>query len=778
MDVNGDGRLSNVEFQAVAEIVADELVKSAVDAARSGRTEAAIQHLQKAVSLDPENGAANMHMASLLTRAHGLQNVSGAEEDAARPEMAPGSSAGAPLPRMTGSPETMPTSDQAQIARQVLQHVAIALKAEPPERAVASLERLKTMCERVLARYASAQSALRSDRSSAEGVLETGAGGKGPSESDQAKAAGSEPESSGMGGLTLEEAIAFVEDETVVPYDGPSAEPVASASGGGAGKKKPVPSGAIGKSPAALGYTDVYEYVHDALRLYSKKFRNPDPQETYSSVGGSMARAGKLLEALPYFAAHVYHQPYLAIPWRNLALALAHLAQQAGQVSSSDQVTLLRMSLQAADAALVIEPGDDDTLQRISSAQVQLEGLGECGHVPGNMGAVGSWGQCRRFPGSTAAGGRQTHGSSHGRGGGRPGAGKGKEGSQDVLNGGIANVLERLARSENDRVATVAEFCTETQVRLAASTREIEEQRLHPSTLIRAIAVVHVCGAVVLERIYPDELIRDVAAAQRHAFSAHLKLIKRNPRATNSTLASQRSPLRHELRAPMEDPYVRADLVLQPLLRPVLLGMLGDRVELDTFSSVTSLPTAPDQHWHRDLPRLFEKGRHGYGNHLPPHGLVAFVTLVNVTDAMGPTEVLPGSHVSSPDDGALFAAARTLRFPAPAGSAVLFDIRILHRGTGNRSGHQRPQMYLAYVRDFFVDRINFHEKHSRALDGIADNRVRKVLLRVDERRYMDLLEAELVRLGAKTNDFESTYPFKTSKLTIGDIAVRIAGEVS
>ena len=51
-------------------------------------------------------------------------------------------------------------------------------------------------------------------------------------------------------------------------------------------------------------------------------------------------------------------------------------------------------------------------------------------------------------------------------------------------------------------------------------------------------------------------------------------------------------------------------------------------------------------------------------------------------------------------------ATRTLK----AGSALLFDYRIKHRGLGNHSTVERPLLYITYARPFWVDVYNFDKK--------------------------------------------------------------------
>jgi hypothetical protein len=41
------------------------------------------------------------------------------------------------------------------------------------------------------------------------------------------------------------------------------------------------------------------------------------------------------------------------------------------------------------------------------------------------------------------------------------------------------------------------------------------------------------------------------------------------------------------------------------------------------------------------------------------------------------------------------------------GDAIIFDFRVLHRGTANRSGQWRPVLYKTCSRSWFTDDFNF-----------------------------------------------------------------------
>ena len=128
------------------------------------------------------------------------------------------------------------------------------------------------------------------------------------------------------------------------------------------------------------------------------------------------------------------------------------------------------------------------------------------------------------------------------------------------------------------------------------------------------------------------------------------------------------------------------------------------------------------QKWHADGGHLFSPHQLPKGLTLPPHCINVFYPLVDLTQDNGPTEFRIASHRR--DD-----VTKTEEFPllCPAGSAVLFDYRIQHRGRANllepakASGETstpdttqldididrgRPVLYLAYAKTYFKDHGN------------------------------------------------------------------------
>ena len=112
------------------------------------------------------------------------------------------------------------------------------------------------------------------------------------------------------------------------------------------------------------------------------------------------------------------------------------------------------------------------------------------------------------------------------------------------------------------------------------------------------------------------------------------------------------------------------------------------------------------QEWHRDGQALSADP----STQLPPHCLNLFVPLVDVTEHVGPTEFWVGTHqeptyhalkteqkVTTTPTPEASPDASTATILAPAGSAILFDYRTIHRGGANSSGKRRRVLYLTYA---------------------------------------------------------------------------------
>mmetsp|Transcript_102499 Transcript_102499/g.316308 ORF Transcript_102499/g.316308 Transcript_102499/m.316308 type:complete len:760 (+) Transcript_102499:64-2343(+) len=136
-------------------------------------------------------------------------------------------------------------------------------------------------------------------------------------------------------------------------------------------------------------------------------------------------------------------------------------------------------------------------------------------------------------------------------------------------------------------------------------------------------------------------------------------------------------------------------------------------------------PGSPAQLWHADSPHLREE-------HAPANLINVLVALDDVAPADGPTEILPGSQVltnhlrrdagfdgdtivyQNPQNSPALIGSSEEPFAAamPAGSVLLFDDRILHRGGGNAGERPRDIAFFSYRRADFQPATHYEAVRS------------------------------------------------------------------
>jgi len=149
------------------------------------------------------------------------------------------------------------------------------------------------------------------------------------------------------------------------------------------------------------------------------------------------------------------------------------------------------------------------------------------------------------------------------------------------------------------------------------------------------------------------------------------------------------------------DELGRADACWQAVCRAIL----GDDCVEQSRGVVISNPGATDQGWHRDGEFLYDDGMH-----YPAHALTVFVPLVDINDLCGPTQFYPGSHSASRQHLYEEPCARPAATPLlAAGGVLLFDYRLIHRGTANNADFKRPVAYFVMAKPWFKDHLNLPE---------------------------------------------------------------------
>ncbi len=162
---------------------------------------------------------------------------------------------------------------------------------------------------------------------------------------------------------------------------------------------------------------------------------------------------------------------------------------------------------------------------------------------------------------------------------------------------------------------------------------------------------------------------------------------------------------------------------------PLVAAILGEDAEHSFSGVVFSEPGSTAQCWHTDSPHLDRE-------HLPAHALNVMLALHDISMDMGPTEIARGSHVltnhlrntSLIRDELIYQHEGTTperlvlgtQNPVPegiaramtAGSCLVFDDRILHRGLANISNRARRVAYFSYRKKGYSENTHFESRRS------------------------------------------------------------------
>lgn len=180
----------------------------------------------------------------------------------------------------------------------------------------------------------------------------------------------------------------------------------------------------------------------------------------------------------------------------------------------------------------------------------------------------------------------------------------------------------------------------------------------------------------------------------------------------------QRAPRRFDMRFGCDRlPFAVPALGERAPWMPLVRRLLGPDCRLHFRGVLIALPGADEHPWHTDGEHLFADP----GRVLPAHAINVFVPLVELARNNGATEFHPGSHRLGMDcadtwrqDASLPQRLGCRGDPVVpelhAGSALLFDYRLVHRAGPNLTGSARPVLYLTYVRPWFCDVHNFPER--------------------------------------------------------------------
>jgi hypothetical protein len=234
--------------------------------------------------------------------------------------------------------------------------------------------------------------------------------------------------------------------------------------------------------------------------------------------------------------------------------------------------------------------------------------------------------------------------------------------------------------------------------RITPSEAERSARAFSSATLDKASHCMRTEGALVLEDIFNPALILEAKQAFIQRYGRYLDGRKHDD-------ALQVGGRRSMITVDLAPPFDRRELFANSWLFPVLSAAFEDDFVLGAHGVVCSLPAAPKQHVHADGGILFP-AQWGLNRILPIAAATVAIPLLEMNEVHGTTALWPGSHRDETRAETEIGDEPLVR----EGSCVLWDYRLFHSGTPNRSAVPRPLLYVMYCRPWFVDHTNYRKQ--------------------------------------------------------------------
>lgn len=226
---------------------------------------------------------------------------------------------------------------------------------------------------------------------------------------------------------------------------------------------------------------------------------------------------------------------------------------------------------------------------------------------------------------------------------------------------------------------------------------KLEEDRLDI-----AVEQVKANGYVLFEKVISEEKIASIRNEFDPLFDEYIKQKGYNT-GTN----------RAQMFLPFTKPFIDEEIICNPIVTSIIDKLLGEGNHCNYFASDTPMPGADYQNAHCDIMPLFPD----LDMPLPVFSLVVNIPLVDVTEENGPLEIWPGGTHLNPDRANhdtlnntvnphmhIVRAAEHMyseKVFMPAGSIVIRDIRMWHRGTPNVSNDRRTNLAMIFNRHWY-----------------------------------------------------------------------------
>lgn len=219
------------------------------------------------------------------------------------------------------------------------------------------------------------------------------------------------------------------------------------------------------------------------------------------------------------------------------------------------------------------------------------------------------------------------------------------------------------------------------------SNEELKNQQLNPETLEMAVQQIRNNGLITFESVLSQELIDNLKIAYKPLYEAFIQ----NP---GETFGKNH----FRVYVPFEEPFSDLEVICNPFVIPIMEALLGDDLVCHYLATNTCAPGSEYQPAHSDYRILFPEADIA----VPPFHIVLNIPLVDVTLENGPVEYWAGgTHRLNIPFGQVDDIAKHMNSEfatMPAGSLMIRDGRMWHRGTTNCSDAIRPQIALVYTR--------------------------------------------------------------------------------
>ena len=250
--------------------------------------------------------------------------------------------------------------------------------------------------------------------------------------------------------------------------------------------------------------------------------------------------------------------------------------------------------------------------------------------------------------------------------------------------------------------------------RMAAATRAVKAEdvvrgpmkpgltpRAQQTWIEDAAACVRRHGVIVIRDAVPPAAVTAVLEDFKVRHDVHTA-----PGQKKLYRSFQSDPLRAQVPIAIDGPVANPEFFAPPSVLALARKLMGDDLIVGEMGVVISHGGAGAQEIHRDSAFLF--GGLDMEIDLPPFAMTMLVPLLDVTLDMGPTEFWAGSHRLR--DEAAVTTVPPQRTALSAGSVVLIDSRVLHRGGANVSGPVRPTAYFSFHRSWYQENPGYEKK--------------------------------------------------------------------